>query len=111
MAAPKTDPLKKGRKGMQILDQDTTLVRGKNIFPIIALTIAAVLGYARFEQRMTVVETQQLQLTHSIDKLTEQIGRVFVDGVATRQAQTWIEMARALNREKNGSVVWPDLPR
>ncbi len=104
-------PRRKAAPATLKLDPETSWVRGKSIVPIMAATAVAVLGYARFEQRMTVVETQQIQLTRSIDKLTEQISKVFVDGVATRQAQAWIELARALNREKRSDIVWPDLPR
>lgn len=93
------------------VDLEQSRVNGRTLVAIIAATAAAVLCYARFEQRMSVVESQQLQLTHSIDKLTEQIGKVFVDGVLTRQAQQWIELARMLNKEKRADIVWPDLPR
>ena len=103
-------------------DVEKIAFRAPALAKTIAITAAVVVGYMRFEHRMSGIEetmsrdiaarlSEQDRLSKSIDGLREEMRRVFVDSVLTRQAQAWIEMARALNKDKRGDIVWPDLPR
>ena len=104
------------------LDPETVWMRTKTIGQVIVVTAAAVVLYMRFENRMGIIESimqrdaeirakEREAIVNSVDGVRDELRKVFVDSVATRQAQAWIELVRALNREKNPSIVWPDLPR
>lgn len=104
------------------LDPETTLVKVGRIGPIIAIAVSATVLYMQVKadigeiKQLMAVDGHQRALdresmTKSMDNLSEQIRRIFVDSVATRQAQQWIENARIANRDKHPEIVWPDLPR
>jgi hypothetical protein len=103
-------------------DTEKAWVRAKLIVPVVAATGALVALYMRFEFRMTGIEAamsrdisarteERREQRESMDGLRADLRKVFVDAVATRQATTWIEMFRALNRDKYPNLLVPDLPR
>lgn len=90
--------------------------------PVIAFTIAATVFYMQFKNRMDNIEdkmdrdittrsNEREALIKSIDGVRDQLRSVFADQVAVRQAQTWIELVRALNHDKYPELRFPDLPR
>jgi hypothetical protein len=104
------------------LDPETVWMRTKTIAQVVAITAGAVVLYMRFDNRMNNVEAimardaemranEREAIVKSVDGVRDELRKVFVDSVATRQAQAWIEMARALNRDKFPHLQWPDLPR
>lgn len=118
MTAPVEDTDKDDVK----VDHETAWIRVKTLGPVIAITATAVILYMRFESRMGRVEeimsrdamiraTERDAIVKSVDGVRDELRKVFVDSVATRQAQAWIELARALNRDKFPGLQWPDLPR
>ena len=103
-------------------DPETVWVRLKWLVPVIVITAAAVVIYMRMDFRMSGIEAtmgrdlaarseERRELRESLDGLRDDMRKVFVDSVATRQAQAWIELARALNKAKFPDLVLPDLPR
>lgn len=103
-------------------DPDSIWVRSRHIVPIVILTATAVTCYMRFEYRMARIEEkieidtaarshERDAIVKSVDGVRDQIRQVFVEVVSVRQMQHWIDMARALNRDKNPAIVWPDIPR
>lgn len=97
------------------LDPERTWVRASRIAQVAVVSGLAVAGYMRFEHRMGRVEENQIEdrsaIVKGLGEVRDQLNKVFIDSVATRQAMQWIENARALNREKYPTLIWPDLPR
>lgn len=103
-------------------DPETVWMRVKWLAPTVIATglvvmlymdmryaIKDIVGTIDRDAKMRSSERDSLIL--SVNEVRDELRRVFVDSVATRQAQAWIDLARALNRDKNPTVVWPDLPR
>lgn len=88
------------------IDTNTTWIKMAVLGPIAAFLVGVTVIYMQIKNRMDNQDATQHQMVKSIDNLSAHIGKLAVDIVATRQAQNWIEMARALNREKNPSIVW-----
>lgn len=104
------------------VDTDSSWVRARSMWQFGAIVALMVGIYMRLENRLGNLEgglvraesertSKSTELIASMNGLREDMRKVFVDSVATRQAQAWIEMARALNRDKFPQLVWPDLPR
>ena len=104
------------------LDPETVWMRTKTIGQVVVVTGAAVILYMRFDNRMGMIESimqrdadvrakEREAIVHSVDGVRDELRKVFVDTVSGRQAQAWIELARALNRDKFPALEWPDLPR
>ncbi len=103
-------------------DPDKVWVRLKLLLPVIVTTATAVVIYMRLDFRMGSIETEmgrdidarrseRLELRESMDGLRGDLRKVFVDSIQQRQANAWIELARALNRAKYPDLIFPDLPR
>ncbi len=103
-------------------DPESIWVRSKLLVPVIAVTAATVILYMRFEFRMGSIEgamqrdmldrsSERQELRKSVDGVRDELRKVFVDSVATRQAQAWIEHFRVGNRAKYPDLFIPDLPR
>jgi hypothetical protein len=103
-------------------DPESTWVKLKLLGPVIAITAAAVVLYMKIEHAITDIHStmrrdasehaaDRVAIVKSVDGVRDELRKVFVDSVATRQAQTWIEMFRALNKEKLPGLIVPDLPR
>lgn len=99
-------------------------IRFKSLGQAIAITTAVVVLYMRFEQRMGRIEDrmdaeassrkeERKDLIESVNGVKTEITKIVVDSVNTRQAQSWIELFRALNKEPftQLKVSVPDLPR
>lgn len=56
-------------------------------------------------------EEDRVTIVNSIREVRDELRRMVLDSVATRQAQQWIELARAANKAKYPDLIWPDLPR
>lgn len=103
-------------------DSENVWVKARFVGTLVTITAASVVLYMRFDQRMSDIEktmardvdartSERRELRESMDGLRGDLRKVFVDSVAARQAQSWIELARALNKEKFPALQWPDLPR
>jgi hypothetical protein len=104
------------------IDPDTTWVRASRIIQIVVATGAFVGIYmhvthsiARLEETVSRDAAQRVNerenIVRSVNEVRDELRNVFVDTVLARQAQGWIELARALNKDKYPNLVWPDLPR
>lgn len=106
------------------MDPEKMRLRATDVAKVIAITAAAVILYMRFEQRMGRIEErmdadsvsrkeERRDLIDSVNGVKSEITKIVVDSVNTRQAQGWIEMFRALNREPFAAskITVPDLPR
>lgn len=104
------------------VDHETAWIRFRTLGPVIAVTATAVVLYMRFDTRMgrveeimhrdaTVRAAERDAIVRSVDGVRDELRKVFIDSVAARQAQQWIELTRALNKAKLPELVFPDLPR
>jgi hypothetical protein len=104
------------------VDTDTAWVRARSMWQFGTIVALMVGIYMRLENRLGNLETglvtaehargvERLALIASVDGVRDELRKVFVDSVATRQAQAWIELMRALNRAKYPDFQFADLPR
>lgn len=106
------------------LDPERVRVRIPDVVKVIGATTAIVILYMRFEQRMGRIEDrmdaesisrkeERKDLIDSVNGVKNEISKIVVDSVNTRQAQSWIELFRALNKEPflQLHISVPDLPR
>ena len=104
------------------LDPERMTVKVARIGPIVVLACTVVVFYLRMDyaidalQKTTASESMQRarereNIVTSVNEVRDELRKVFIDTVLTRQAQSWIELARALNKDKFPNLIWPDLPR
>lgn len=119
---PKTSETHQAKVQVMKLDPDTTWVKASRIIQIIVATGAFVGIYMhvtnsiqRLQETVQRDAEQRLSdrenIVRSVDGVRDELRKMFVDTVLARQAQTWIELARAMNKDKYPNLVWPDLPR
>lgn len=104
------------------IDPETIWLKATRLGPIVVLTAAVVVFYMRVEHAIDTLQAtvsrdasqrteERENIVNSVNEVRDELRKVFVDTVLARQAQAWIEMARALNKEKYPHLIWPDLPR
>lgn len=104
------------------VDPERTWVRATRIGQLVVATIFLTAGYLDLKHSVGQLADQtsrestertreREQLSRSVDGLREDMRKVFVDTVNARQATTWIDLFRALNKEKYPTLQIPDLPR
>lgn len=109
-----------------LLSPEKTWIRSTTVWATIALMVTGAFLLSSFVSEMrnavaTIKETisrdakiheqDQDQIVSSIREVRDELRKMVLDSVATRQAQQWIELARAANKAKYPDLVWPDLPR
>jgi hypothetical protein len=104
------------------VDTSTTWVKATRIGQVVLITAAVVAVYMRIDNAIADLQrtvnhdaAQRLEerenIVRSVNQVRDELRKVFVDTVLARQAQAWIELARALNKDKYPHMIWPDLPR
>lgn len=97
------------------VDPEKTWVRATRIGQLVVATVFLTAGYLDLKHTVGALAEQQAReqsaLSKGLDGLREDMRRVFVDSVSTRQSQAWLELFRALNKEKFPGLQVPDLPR
>jgi len=111
------------------IDAGNTWMRGPLIYTLMTLTASVCIGGTAFYFRVDSMgaamqadrearakereeeNNNRTKLIESIREVRDELKRAVFDSVATKQLQTWIELAKAANRSEYPDIIWPDLPR
>lgn len=115
-------------KGLKV-EPSNTWLRGPLVYTLMALTGSVCIGGTAFYFRVDsmgaeIAKDRELRtleraeeaksrekLIDSIREVRDELKRAVFDSVATKQLQTWIELAKAANKSEYPDIIWPDLPR
>lgn len=117
-------PRKQASPGDDVLVVDPNRIgfRGPTVWLLLIIAVGGALGYARFDNAIDTIqntivrdavnhEKDREAIVMSIREVRDEVRKLIVDTVATRQAQAWIELFRSANKAKFPDLVVPDLPR
>lgn len=104
------------------VDPDKLWLRAPAVWLLLVIAVGGALGYARFDNAVAILQEtvarnakahaeDRAAIVESIKEVRDELRKLVVDMVATRQAQAWIELFRSANRSKFPELVVPDLPR
>lgn len=104
------------------LDPQNLWLRAPTVWLLVVIAVGGAVGYTRFSNAIDVIQTtiskdavahekDREAIVESIREVRDELRKLVVDMVATRQAQGWIELFRSANKIKFPELVIPDLPR
>jgi hypothetical protein len=104
------------------LTPEKTWFQATFMWACIALAVGGTLLYARIDSQIGDIlatmdrdvksrDIDRGEVVSSVHEVRDELRKLVTETVAQRQANAWIELARALNKAKFPELVWPDLPR